>query len=393
MSPERCVKEESERSAGQIAKRAGSRRKGSRATRHQSGIDYSSVVPFYRLVLMESAAEHEQYGERAAPGLSMVPLLEVQNLHVAYRARTGVLLPAVTGVSFQVQAGETLGILGESGSGKSSLAAALLRLLPNHGSIAKGAVYFEGQDLLHLSADALEKIRGGRIGLIFQEAALALHPTIRVGLQISEVLAAHTTLDSSARQARTLQLLTALFSAEAQRIGQAYPHQLSGGQRQRILTAQAIACNPALLIADEPTASLDSATQQEILALLLSLREQLHLAMILISHNPAVIARVADRVLVLYAGRVAETGPAQEVLASPRHPYTQGLLGSLPTVQQAGKQKLPAIPGETLEISRVVSGCPFEPRCAARLDACAEAAPSEVTLPVQRTVFCFRYGD
>jgi len=295
-----------------------------------------------------------------------------------------------------MQSAEWLGVLGESGSGKSTLAAALLRLLPPNGRIEKGEIQFEGQDLLQTGTGEMQKIRGGRIGLIFQEPSLSLHPTIRLGEQISDVIAAHESLDRAALRERTHEILGTLFSADAKRIANSYAHQLSGGQRQRILIAKAIACRPSLLIADEPTASLDPSTQQEILLLLRTLREQLNLAIILISHNPAILAGYADRVVVLYAGRVAEIGLTQEVLSSPQHPYTRALLQCLPRHifedKHQSKATLPAIPGDSPNLSQLTDGCRFEPRCAERMDVCTAREPVEVTISKSHCVSCFKYG-
>jgi oligopeptide/dipeptide ABC transporter ATP-binding protein len=326
----------------------------------------------------------------------MRPLLEIQDLHVAYRSWSGGDYPALAGVSFEVHPGETLGVLGESGSGKSTLGAALLRLLPANGSIRKGAVRFEGQDLLQAQPVELQKIRGGRIGLIFQEPSMALHPTIRVGQQITDVVAAHQRLDRRALREKTLEVLAKVFSDESRRIAESYPHQLSGGQRQRVLMAQAIACGPALVIADEPTASLDPSTQLEIIALFRTLRQQLNLAMILITHNPALLAGLADRVLVLYAGRVAEIGPTARVLSSPQHPYTQALLGCRPPriapEPFPRKALLTVIAGDSPNLARLRKGCRFEPRCAERMEICTTREPAEVTLTSSHAVSCFKYG-
>jgi oligopeptide/dipeptide ABC transporter ATP-binding protein len=326
----------------------------------------------------------------------MRPFLEIEDLHVAYRSRVGGDVPALAGVSFEVQAGEILGVLGESGSGKSTLAAALLRLLPPNGKIQKGAVRFEGQDLLQVKLPELEKIRGGRIAIVFQEPSMALHPTIRVSEQISDVVAAHESLDRRALREKTLQVLTTVFPVEAKRVSESYPHQLSGGQRQRVLMAQAMACGPALVIADEPTASLDPSTQQEILSLFRTLRQQFNLAMILITHNPAILAELADRVLVLYAGRVAEMGPTQEVLTSPQHPYTRALLECLPPrIEEESlyrKTRLTVIAGDSPNLAHVANGCRFEPRCTDRMDVCTAIEPAEVTVGDGHAVSCFKYG-
>ena len=325
---------------------------------------------------------------------AMKPLLEVQDLHVSYRMGNGEDCRALAGINFEIQPGESLGVLGESGSGKSTLAAALLRLLPPNGEIQRGAVRFESQDLLLAGERELEKIRGGRIGLIFQEPSMALHPTIRVGRQISDVIAAHESASRRASGEKALEILKVLFSVDAQRMAGSYAHQLSGGQRQRILMAQAIACEPSLIIADEPTASLDSATQQEILALFQTLRQKIKSALMFITHNPAILANFTDRILVLYAGRVAEIGPAERVLASPHHPYTKALLRCQPrTLDQtiSPKNKLPVIPGEPPSLTRAANRCNFEPRCEDRMDVCTAAQPEEGLVGSGHAVSCFKH--
>ncbi len=327
----------------------------------------------------------------------MTPLLQVQDLHVAYVSRAGKESPALAGVSFDVWPGETLGVLGESGSGKSTLAVALLRLLPENAEIQKGVVLFEGQDLLEAEPRTLESIRGARIALIFQEPSLALHPTIRIGEQISDVLAAHESLSRRGLRQKTLQLLEEVFPADQARIADSNLHQLSGGQQQRVLIAQAIACGPSLIVADEPTASLDPTTQQDILALFRVLRQTYKLSLILITHNPALLAGLADRVLVLYAGKVAEIGPTEEVLTSPQHPYTRALLQSMPgrtDGQAAGrKSKLPVIPGDAPSLGALANGCRFESRCADRMDMCTQREPAAVTVSEAHAVSCFKYGE
>jgi oligopeptide/dipeptide ABC transporter ATP-binding protein len=302
-------------------------------------------------------------------------------------------------VSFALQPGETLGILGESGSGKSTLAAALLRLLPAKGRIDRGAVYFEGQDLLRAAPRELEKIRGDRLALIFQEPSLALHPAIRVADQIGDVIAAHKSFDRRAVREQARQILAAVFPTEAERIADSYPHQLSGGQRARVLIAQAISCGPSLIVADEPTASLDAETQQEILALFRGLRQKFNLSLIWITHNPLLLEGFADRVLVLYAGRVVETGPARSVLSSPRHPYTQALLACLPPRMEEGlanhKKTLPVIPGEALVSVAASEGCRclFEPRCMERMVICTEREPEMIELSSTHGASCFKHVD
>jgi len=327
----------------------------------------------------------------------MASVLEIQNLHVSYFSREVRSRPVLSGVSFDLMPGEILGVLGESGSGKSTLAASVLRLLPPNGQIGSGAVLFEGKNLLQSNSEELRQIRGARIALIFQEPSLALHPTIRVGEQVRQVLAAHQSLNKNDLNQRTQEIFTQLFPQETDRILRSYPHQLSGGQRQRALIAQAIACNPTIVIADEPTAALDPVTQMEILGVFRSLRENLGLAMIFITHNPALLSGFADRILILYAGQVVEWGPTETVLQSPKHPYTRALFESLPAISEENKmsrkQMLPVIPGSSLPSSLPRKGCSFEPRCSLRMDVCKEFEPALVKLGKSHLVSCFKYKE
>lgn len=326
----------------------------------------------------------------------MTPILEVHNLHVAYSSRTGEVCPALAGVQFDLAPGEILGVLGESGSGKSTLAASLLRLLPSNGRIQQGKVFFEGTNLFEASPQDLRKIRGGRIGLILQEPSSSLHPTLRVGQQVSDVLAAHGSLNRRALQKLTEDALAAVFTSGVDRISRSYPHELSGGQRQRVLIAQAIACGPGLVIADEPTASLDPTTQQEILRLFRSLARKFGAALILITHNPALLAGFADRILVLYAGRVAENGPAAELLSSPQHPYTKALFRCFPPEfvghPLSGKSKLHVIAGDPPDLAKHPPGCLFEPRCEDRMEVCRCDEPAAASVNALHTVACFKFA-
>jgi len=240
----------------------------------------------------------------------------------------------------------------------------------------------------------LQRIRGARIAVIFQEPSLALHPMIRIGEQVKDVLAAHESSSRSAMRQKTLQLLGEVFPMDAGHIAESYPHQLSGGQQQRVLIAQAIACGPSLVVADEPTASLDPSTQQEILSLFRKLREKFRLSLILITHNPALLAGFADRVLVMYAGRAAEAGPVEKVLGSPQHPYTRALLQSMPSeieghVNQR-KSKLAVIAGEAPNFEMLANGCRFEARCADRMELCTKREPAAVNLGESHAVSCFQ---
>ena len=335
--------------------------------------------------------------EQPRPAQEVAPILEVRNLHVAYFSAPGMATSAIADVSFELRAGETLGVLGESGSGKSTVASSLLSLLPASARIQQGRILFKGRDILQMKRRELESIRGRHIALINQEPSVALHPTMRVSEQVEEVLAAHEYLPKRARRERMCQVLAAVFPEEVQRISSSYPHQLSGGQRQRVLIAQAIACGPSVLVADEPTAALDPATQGEILSLFQSLRQKFGLAIILITHNPSLLAGLADRVLVLYAGRVAEVGPAETVLSSPLHPYTRALLRCLPppfgrAEKTNGKAKLFVIPGESPHPGFLFQGCRFEPRCPDRFGTCRDREPGPVCPSEGHVVSCFKFG-
>lgn len=322
-------------------------------------------------------------------------VLEVRDLCVAYGGRGGGVWHALSGVSFGVGAGEILGVLGESGSGKSTLAAALLRLLPANGQISGGEILLEGADVVRMDAAELRRARGGCVSIVFQEPSLALHPTIRIGEQIGEVLRAHGTLNKRERGERVRTILGKVFSADVERIFSSYPHELSGGQQQRVLIAQAIACEPALVVADEPTAALDTTTQREILTVFKALRDELGIAFIFITHDPALLAGFADRVLVLYAGKVAEVGATRDVLFSPQHPYTQALLRCVPQVtgrEAVGrKSMLPVIAGAAPSLAVLSQGCVFEPRCEDRMEMCQLREPAAALLENHHEVSCLKF--
>jgi oligopeptide/dipeptide ABC transporter ATP-binding protein len=322
-------------------------------------------------------------------------ILEVRDLRVAYGQRDGGVWHALNTVSFAVAAGEILAVLGESGSGKSTLAASLLRLLPGNGRITRGEILLKGADVVRMSAVQLRQVRGSGVAIVFQEPSLALHPTIRIGMQICEVLRAHGGLNKRERSVRARDILAKVFLNDAERIFSSYPHELSGGQQQRALIAQAIACKPALIVADEPTASLDSSTQREILTLFLSLRDELGIAFVFITHNPALLSGFADRVLVLYAGKVAEVGPTHAVLSSPQHPYTQALLRCLPQVDGGGAVRrnalLPVIGGAAPSLAVLSRGCVFEPRCEDRMEICQIRDPAAATLANRHEVACLKF--
>jgi oligopeptide/dipeptide ABC transporter ATP-binding protein len=321
--------------------------------------------------------------------------LIVRDLTVTYFAEGGDPLRALDGVSLDVSPGEVVGILGESGCGKSTLANALVRLSPPLAKV-EGMIAFRGRDLLTLPAPELRAIRGRDISLIGQDPALALNPVIKAGTQIEEVLRAHFSVDRNQRRARAIELLREVGFDKPEEIYSAYPHQLSGGQRQRIAIAQALSCRPALLIADEPISKLDTTVQAEIVELLKQIRGQHQTAILVVSHDPSLFAGFADRIAVMYAGRVVEVGTTSQIFRQPLHPYTQALvrLASASTITDAKPRiKFPAIEGESARPDQVAIGCRFEPRCADRMDICSHRYPPEFFPESSRPVNCFKYGE
>jgi oligopeptide/dipeptide ABC transporter ATP-binding protein len=282
----------------------------------------------------------------------------------------------VDGVTFDVQEGETLALVGESGCGKSVSALSLLKLLPiPPARIVSGEVLFEGDDLLKLDEDDLRKIRGNRISMVFQEPMTSLNPVLTIGKQMTEALELHLKLDRRAANARAVQLLEMVGVAEAERRITDYPHQFSGGMRQRVMIAMAMACNPKLLIADEPTTALDVTIQAQVLEVMARLSREFGTAVIIITHNLGVVARYADRVNVMYAGKIIETSTAENVYADPRHPYTLGLLRSVPRLDLGMGEKLIPIEGLPPDLGHLPEGCSFYPRCTYRIDKCREEYP------------------
>ena len=318
------------------------------------------------------------------------PLLAVENLRAAFLTPAG-LVPAVNGVSFHLKAGETLGLVGESGCGKTVTALAILRLLPEHTSQQSGLIRFDGRDLMNLSKTDIRTIRGNRIAMIFQEPMTALNPVLTIGEQISEVLRLHRGLNRKEAWQAAGQTLRRVGIADPEQRLQQYPHQLSGGLRQRALIAMALVCQPQLVIADEPTTALDVTIQAQILALLAELQAQMNMALLLISHNLGVVAQITNRVAVMYAGRIVEAAPTPRLFAAPRHPYTQGLLASVPKLDfQARPTKLQAIPGQVPSLGQVPPGCPFHPRCPRAFGACQEPPPWLPVAP-EHSVACWLY--
>jgi oligopeptide/dipeptide ABC transporter ATP-binding protein len=301
----------------------------------------------------------------------------VENLTAGFQSG-GRFLPAVSDVSFHLSAGETLGLVGESGSGKSVTALCLLRLLEAPGVIRAGRVLFQNTDILSLDDEALQRVRGASIGFVFQEPSTALNPVFTVGDHVAEVLVAHGRNAWPEARAKAVQLLDAVRIPDAARRARDYPHQLSGGMRQRVMIAIALACEPPLLIADEPTTALDVTIQAEILDLLRELRDRYRLALLLITHDLGVIAETADRVAVMYGGRIVEEGPVGTLFDTPSHPYTRGLLASMPGSTLDGRPR--AIPGAVPSLASLPPGCAFEPRCGERLPICARDVPARTDL-------------
>jgi oligopeptide/dipeptide ABC transporter ATP-binding protein len=303
------------------------------------------------------------------------PLLEVKELHTEFRTGAGVV-HAVDGISYTVDPGETVAIVGESGSGKSVGALSILRLIPDPpGRITGGQVLFDGRDLMGLSEEQMRRVRGGDIGMVFQEPMTSLNPVLTIGRQITETLEQHRGMDRAAADRRADELLGLVGIADANRRLEQYPHQLSGGMRQRVMIAMALSCNPKLLIADEPTTALDVTIQAQILELMQKLTQRLGVALIIITHNLGVVARYAQRVNVMYAGRIVESGTAAAVYHNPRHPYTIALLRSVPRLDRPRQSRLDPIEGQPPDLTQLDRGCSFRPRCRFAIEKCAEARP------------------
>ena len=302
-------------------------------------------------------------------------LLDVRSLSTQFATRHGVVR-AVDDVSWDVREGETVALVGESGCGKSVSALSIMRLVaPPAGRIVGGQIMFKGRDLLTLSEDEMRRVRGREIAMIFQEPMTSLNPVLTVGRQLTEGLEIHLGMSPEAARTRAIELLGMVGIPDpARRLGQ-YPHQFSGGMRQRMMIAMALACEPALVLADEPTTALDVTIQAQILELMRDLSRRLGAAMLIITHNLGVVARYADRVNVMYAGRIIERGTARELYANPRHPYTLGLLRSVPRLDEPRRARLAPIEGQPPDLSRLPDGCAFVPRCAFRVERCLTERP------------------
>jgi oligopeptide/dipeptide ABC transporter ATP-binding protein len=319
----------------------------------------------------------------------VAPLLELRNLSTHYVSAGGTrVVKAVDNVSFALEAGATLGVVGESGSGKSTLALSILRLLPTAARNAGGEIMFDGEDLLRKSPEEMRRIRGKRIAMVLQDPMASLNPLFTVGDQVSEPLRIHEGTPRNRAWSRAVDLLRAVrITAPEMRVRE-YPHQMSGGMRQRIVGAMAISCEPRLLIADEPTTSLDLTIQAQYLNLLRDLQREHGLALIFITHNLGIVAKMCDHVAVMYAGRLVEFGPVRKIFDAPAHPYTRALLQSIPRFADA-RDRLTAIGGQPPDLSALPLGCAFHPRCPDAIDRCRAEAPPETRVQNGHSARCW----
>lgn len=320
-------------------------------------------------------------------------LVELKNLRTYFYTEDGVV-PAVDGVSFYIKPGETLGVVGESGCGKSVTSVSILRLVPNPpGKIMEGSeIIFDGKDLLKLSEKEMRGIRGNDISMIFQEPMTSLNPVFKVGDQLSEVLMLHQGMNKHQARDKSIEMLQLVGIPRPEKIVDDFPHSLSGGMRQRVMIAMALACNPRLLIADEPTTALDVTIQAQILELMKKLKSDFNASVMLITHNLGVVAETCQRIIVMYAGKVVEEGDVYSIFEDAKHPYTQGLLRSIPNIHEKQEQ-LDSIPGIVPNPLNMPQGCRFEPRCNKAMDICKTKQPGLTNLGVERNVRCFLYGE
>ena len=320
-------------------------------------------------------------------------LLEIHDLHTFFKTKKGIV-KAVNGVSYSVEPGKTLGVVGESGSGKSVSAMSILKLLDGNGYIDSGEIIFDGKNLADVSVKDMCKIRGNEISVIFQEPMTSLNPVFRIGAQIDEVIALHEGEGKTKEdiKKRTIEMLEMVGIANSEGVYTMFPHELSGGMRQRVMIAMALACNPKIIIADEPTTALDVTIQAQILDLLRNLKDRINSSIMLITHDLGVIAEMADYVVVMYAGRVVEKGTVQEIFTNPSHPYTIGLMASKPVV---GKKvdRLYSIPGKVPNPVNMPDYCYFKDRCELQLPCCGGEYPCEISLSPTHKVSCYRYYE
>ena len=317
------------------------------------------------------------------------PILSVRNLRTYFRTDDGIV-KAVDGVSFDLAPGETLGIVGESGSGKTVTCLSAMNLIPQPpGYFPSGKILFGGQDVLRMSQRELQAMRGDQVSMIFQDPMTSLNPYLTVERQLTEVLEVHQRMSRAAARQQSIEVLSRVGIPDAERRMDQYPHQFSGGMRQRVMIAMALLCEPKLLIADEPTTALDVTIQAQILDLIRDLKRDFNTSVILITHDLGVVAGVTDRLIVMYAGKIAEQGSTEQVFVQPGHPYTQGLLASVPRLDEAIDDQLVAIPGLPPDLSNLPGGCPFHPRCGHAVDRCSTEFPERVALGQDHWAVCW----
>lgn len=317
----------------------------------------------------------------------MSALLEVRDLYLEFKTSRG-QLKALNGITFSVQPGEVFGLVGETGCGKTVTGLSILRLLPRSASITKGEIILEGENLLNISRSEIEKVRGNKIAMIFQDPSTSLNPVFSIGEQIQRVIRSHMTLTRKQAHEKARDTLAAVGLPDVNRILDSYPHELSGGMQQRVMIAMALSCSPRLLIADEPTTALDVTIQAQILTLLKDLQKKLDVSVILITHNLGVIAQTCDRLAVLYGGRVTEIGSVQEIFNLPHHPYTQGLMSAIPRPDKRGR-KMATIPGTVPSNPGALTGCAFAPRCRFVMDRCRLETPGLFVINGNHMSACF----
>jgi len=318
-------------------------------------------------------------------------LLEVENLQTQFFTSAGIV-KAVDGITYDVDEGETVAVVGESGCGKSVSALSILRLIPDPpGRVVGGHIKFLGQDLATLSDEDMRHVRGNQIAMVFQEPMTSLNPVLTIGLQITETLQQHLDLNREEADERAFELLEKVGISDARRRLKQYPHHLSGGMRQRVMIALALSCNPKLIIADEPTTALDVTIQAQILELMKNLTRELGVALIVITHNLGVVARYADRVNVMYAGRIIESGTAEDIYHHPRHPYTLALLRSVPRMDQPRQAKLDPVQGQPPDLTKLDDGCSFRPRCNFASEKCKTSGPKLEAVSEGHTTACWHH--
>ena len=324
----------------------------------------------------------------------MPKLLEVENLRTQFHTSEGTV-KAVDGITYDVSEGETVAIVGESGCGKSVGAMSILRLIPDPpGEILEGSrISFGGKDVLAMSGEEIRHVRGGQISMVFQEPMTSLNPVLTIGLQLTETMMLHMGLGQAAADRRAVELLGLVGIGEAERRLKQYPHHFSGGMRQRVMIALALSCKPRLIIADEPTTALDVTIQAQILELMRNLTKQMGVALIVITHNLGVVARYAERVIVMYAGKIVESGTAEQIYHDPHHPYTIGLLNSVPRMDLHRGKRLVPIEGQPPDLTRLDDGCSYRPRCRWAIDACTRSIPALEAVGGGQIAACYRANE